>query len=287
VAVLKRKSFSELAGAGKEKLEATAVAALTPVDGFLKTSIVFAAPLTVALDVTERITETVLPRDAEENAAVQLEEKVSVGPVFRAGRLSKRVQRRALKRLHNLSISSSAQAYQQRSLKYCADLIQYASVNFHEGVKASNVLVGNGIQKVSELSGHANLHDVKGKLQTATTEAVKAVSATLDVISRHVPQSVTTIPTRTYAVIRQRIANLNTQDQLTAFGHVCQHSFDKLHKVSGQVNEMIAKNEVLPQHLIKVAQKLVKIVDNLAVSADHFVGEHLGQKDQEKESKKE
>jgi len=83
------------------------------------------------MDVTERICDRLLPEnegfeDDDSHSYLNSEtEPEPEGPVFRAGKISKKFKRQAFSKLKSLQLRDTT-----KPLVYCVDLIQYAAVNF-------------------------------------------------------------------------------------------------------------------------------------------------------------
>ncbi len=68
-----------------------------PVDNYLK-NFVLSVPINAALNVTEKVVDTILPSSEQEKEKVE-GERIGKGPVIRAGRMAKKYQKRAMDKL--------------------------------------------------------------------------------------------------------------------------------------------------------------------------------------------
>jgi hypothetical protein len=282
ISSLRTHNLSDLKISGKQQIEAT----LTPIDEYLKTSSIFSPPLKAALNITEGVVERILPADSEEEQTEEhkKESPLEVGPLFRVSNISKKCQRRAMKKMKNLSFRPPEQLL---SMKFCVDLIQYATNNLDAGVKTINQFLGSSFHKgmtyVQDIKQHATLHEMKEKLQSLTMDAIQAIGASLEIVSRHIP--INTIPSKTYESIRERIRNLRTRKDVFHFAEICRDSIGKLHKANSALDSYISKNETMPQQLLLVARKLHSAMENLANSASYFIDDTVEGKEKPEEKK--
>lgn len=177
---------------------------LTPVDDFLKESIV-GMPLNLTLDLTEKVCDTlILEKEEKEEKQIVVKE----GPLKRTTKLSVKLQKQALEKIHNLSLRSSESV---GSLKHCVDLIKYAATHLDDGLKATNRFLESSYHKSVELSTHS-LHYLKEqktklvenpkfkkvteKIEYTSLETIKALSQVIDLLSRQFQLSVVQEKTR-------------------------------------------------------------------------------------------
>jgi len=234
-----------------------------PVDNYLKHS-VLSVPINATLNVTERVVDTILPADEKEKIVDldQPEEKLEVGPVIRAGRMTKKYQKRALDKLQNLSLRSPAQI---GSLKYTVDLIQYAATTLDSSAKLARDYVEETTQTTTKRikeKTHEGVEDVKKQIHVLSSDALNHLHSAVESLKTHVPEPVVAIPTATYFVIKDKIANLTSHlenlKDLAHYSTVASQAATLLRESTNTINMVISKAEAtLPPQVVNTVTSTI------------------------------
>lgn len=250
------------AEAGKQTLETKVV---PNVDSYLKDSLI-AGPLNLAITVTERVADRILPQEQQEeksknenqdqSAGNEQNQQVALstsGPIYRAGKLSKRISNQTLTKLRNLSLRTPDRV---QAMTYCVDLIQYAADHLDAGVKSTNA-------KLMEVGKKVHISEVTEKLQQTSSDAFKALSTAVEVLASHVPGPVNDLRAKTLENLRVRVQELKSRKEVTAFVQVAQNGVAKLKEANGSLTHYIESNGQLPLQLTKVTGLVNNVLDSL------------------------
>jgi hypothetical protein len=235
----------------KQTLEQTVV---PTVDAYLKNS-VLSVPINAALNVTEKVCDTILPPPKAEESEAAPEEQES-GPVLRAGRLGKKLQSRAFAKLKDTQLALRSPEKIQ-SLKYTVDLIQYAATQLDATAKTAQTLFTEGVQKTATVATNTtaiivetqqkNLAEVKHQVVELTTTALAALHNAIDALSKQVPEPVATASHTTYENLKQKIATIASQlDSIKDYAHlstVAKLSAEKLQEATVLLQQSATKVE--------------------------------------------
>jgi perilipin-2 len=208
----------------KEKANSIAessIKTVEPIDQYLKSSYL-AKPLNVAMDITENIVDRYIPEKKQEekknatddtSATTTEETTISPGPIFRSGKVAKRLQQEAMTKLSNLSLRDKDTL---SNYHYIVDLIQYAAKNLDSGVESTSKIMSDSITKGVEYSKEsvkyvsekapkikeAVTEQTKEKMQTLTNDAMRAVMSAIELIGNHLPDPVTQTSHNLYTQVR-------------------------------------------------------------------------------------
>jgi len=146
-----------------------------PVNTYLQNSYLN-VPLNKAMDVTEHLCDRYLPEiesdNEEENNRFAEPEFEGEGPVFRAGKLSKKFKRQAFSKLKNLNLRNTA----TNPLPYCVDLINYAATNFDPAVAFNYAVTTAGVASSAASSVASS---ASGEIVKRVKPTVKKARATI------------------------------------------------------------------------------------------------------------
>jgi len=242
-----------------------------PVDDYLKTS-VLSYPINTVLNVTEKVCDTILPAKPQEEEEMKPAEG---GPVLRAGRMTKKYQKRAMTKLQNLSLRTPDQI---SAMKFTVDLIQYAATQIDTSAKAAQQLVDESVHKGVEMT--ANLPKIvmeknqqqitkfKAEALTLTNDALSALHSAIDTLSKHVPPSVAAVPLSVYEVLKERTHNiasrLETLKDVANFSAVAKKSAEMLREASVLIQAAADKAEaVLPPQVITIFSSVLDMLNSV------------------------
>lgn len=236
---------------GKHTLEEKVV---PTVDNYLKNS-VLSVPINVALDVTEKVCDKILPPPKVEEQ--KEEEKASEsGPVLRAGRLGKKLHSRAFAKLKDTQLALRSPEKVQ-SLKYTVDLIQYAATQLDSTAKAAQTLFNDTVQKTTNVAVAAtavivetqqkNVKEVKTQVVELTASALAALHSAIDALSKQVPEPVATASHNTYESLKQKTTAITTQlesiKDYAQLSVVAKKSSEKLQEATVLLQQLESKVE--------------------------------------------
>jgi len=236
-------SFKEKATVVVGNSVQTIESSIVPVDQYLKDS-VLAMPVNVALDVTEKVVERMLPTSPSE----EKKSDVPAGPIIRSANISKKLQREAYSKLKNLQLRSSDSL---KSMHYVVDLIQYASENLDSGVKKANKVIGESIHKGVEMS-NATANYIKeaptvkkasAKITGLTKEAIDALHVALEALSKQTIAT-TSVLAATSIVEQTKLLSSNLEHiNSQMFTSIASKSSEKLREVSSQISSYLSNNK--------------------------------------------
>eukprot|EP01115_Flamella_aegyptia_P001273 TRINITY_DN12071_c0_g1_i1.p1 TRINITY_DN12071_c0_g1~~TRINITY_DN12071_c0_g1_i1.p1 ORF type:complete len:500 (-),score=259.18 TRINITY_DN12071_c0_g1_i1:22-1521(-) len=264
-----------------------------PVDNYLKGS-VLSVPLNATLTITEQICDQILPKEQTETKEGKQEEKETTptekpqaetaGPVIRAGKLSRRIQREAFKKLSDLSLRPPEV---RDAMKFSVDLIHYAATQIDTTTKFANQYVADSVNKTTTSLSNGvkvskdklkatltvqqkNFQDAREKVHVMTDEALKALHIAIENLSKQVPQPVSQKAQETYSTIQNRsaalFAKLESNKELKAFTEVAKSSVAKLNETTHQLTQYAAtaSDALLHVQLVQsVTKSLTSVMDNL------------------------
>jgi len=255
----------ETAAKYAEKGKEMAIKTVEPVDNYLQSS-VLGVPLNKFLDTTEVICDHYFPEDPQASATPEPvkegkveEEKTPIpvqagpvskeGPLFRGGKLSKRVQKGLTRKLTNLKLRSPEQL---QAMKYTVDLIQYAASSLEKGAQTTNAFVSDTFHKGVEF-GSTQINTVKEtstklvdntrtRVQVLTKDALDSVNKAIEILSNQIPteelKKVNSVATAKDFVLHQAEA-FNLQQ----FQNLVPTSLEKLNHMKDVIGSKIATNE--------------------------------------------
>jgi len=267
---------------------------IEPIDQYLKDSYL-AAPLTIAVSQIEKSFDKYMPEEKieEKNTVEQQEQQeeedvdnssteeetttttvpYEAGPIFRSGKLAKRLQKNALAKLNNLSLrdSNTTSGY-----LYVVDLIQYAAKNLDTTVETTSKFVNHSIEKSKEnfneakkvISDKANsaqpiLDSTKSQIESLTHEAVHAIMTAIDVLSKNVPTPISSTGTKIIDKTKEFANSLETAN-IQLYSTVALKSAEKLRETSAMISSSLNNPEGIPAHLIEsIKTTLSGILDGL------------------------
>jgi len=226
-----------------------------PVDNYLKTS-VLSVPINAALNVTEKVVDTILPATVEEKDKA-LDEKIvaePTGPVIRAGKMTKKYQKRAMDKLQNLSLRTPAQI---SSLKYTVDLIHYAASQIDASGKVAQEFVSDAVHKGVEITASLpkrigeqhtkSVESVKKQIHELSSDALKNLNVAVESLAKYVPAPIAAVPHNTYEALKEKITQLTSRldnlKDLAHFSDVAQKSAALLRQSSEVISAAITKAE--------------------------------------------
>lgn len=244
-----------------------------PVDTYLKTSLI-GVPIALALDVTEKVVDRILPEKEETKAETQ---KTEVGPVVRAGHLSVKLQ----KKLQNLTLRSPDQI---NNMPHVVDLIQYAKSNLDQGVKASSALLSQSVIKGKEMTFSTastavsiytkQQEKVSQKIHNVTHDTIVALNHAIEVLSKQVPEPVSNLSHATYESLKEKTlkfgVQLETIKDITLFTSMAQKgisSLEEAHNILSQYSKTNESANIPTQVITTVASTLDRVVDSLLAFA--------------------
>jgi len=222
---------------------------ILPVDSYLGQSLL-TRPYTLALDVAEKVLDTFLPvekeNESDEDEIIE-EEEVVVGPIVRTARLTVRAQQQTLAKISGLtSIRNSVYP-----LQYTLDLVQFAANSLDRGVNSVKETVNKGMETVSN-----ETPKVKDKINNVTIETVTYINNAVNILIKQIPAP---ISTRVYSATHP-----NGEINVNLFATVASGSSKILHEVSETLSGYISKGEKIPgQILHATVSKLNNAMENL------------------------
>jgi len=211
------------------------------VDVYLRDSLV-ATPLNVALNVTEKVVNHYIPPEGDNK-------EIILGPISKTTYLSKRIQHQAFLKLHNLSLRAPDKL---NGMEYTVDLIKYAQEVLDNGISAISKGVQNGTTIIKETP-----KEMKEKVQTISHDALAAIHTAMEVISKQIPNDITT------KFNHLKDVAIST-DPHHLFSSVAQSSSKMLQDARNNMAQYIAKGENIPQQILSSTyNNLHRIVESL------------------------
>jgi len=231
----------------KEALEQVQQNYVTPVDEYLKDSFV-ARPLNIALNVTERVVDHYLPQKKEDGTLIH-------GPISKTTYLSKRIQHEAFAKLQHLSLRTPERL---NAMEFTVDLIKYASQALDTGLISLNQTLSKSVETGTQYIKDAP-KEVKEKIQTATHDALAAITTAVETLSNQIPTEIAT----KFGQFREATITKG-EDQVKRFYSVAGNSSKLLHELSTSISSYTSRNEVIPQQVISSSfTNLHNILDSL------------------------
>jgi len=289
VTTVKEGGITGLVGEAAGMVKNVVGEAAVPVDHFLLNHTTLALPVNVVVNTSERIIDYVIP-EKEAPVPPADQDKHEVGPVLRAGKLSKRVQREAFKKLKSLNFRSAESI---NSMHYVVDLIKYASENLDAGIKSANSMVGESVKIVSDKEKRKEVND---KLQHYTQEAVKSLYSAVDQLHTQFHASKASLTERGCKHLADtKIAYQNAlqtarmhEPNFRAFTNegLASRCLRSLQEANSIVSGYVAKRdqESIPVQLIAaVTMKIQNVIDTLTSPNMHKQIENRTGPDQDKE----
>ncbi len=195
---------------------------VNPVDDYLKNSIL-SYPLGFALESTNKLIDVVLPGKTKKEAYVYKEEKTEegdvfpdvspfqfpskkektpeIGPIHRAGQISKKTQERIFQKLRHLKMRSPDAV---AAMHHCVDLINYAANHIDSGIQ--QIRSGPVAEKVTQVQ-----HQISVTRDNAVDNIKSRVTRARDTL-QDATQVVKSIP----AVIASKAEELRSKDEQEA-----------------------------------------------------------------------
>jgi len=255
---------------------------IVPVDSYLKESVI-AMPINVALDVTEKVCDRYLPETPEPEKK-KVDEKTkeqtnNAGPIIRTTTLSKRLQKRAFSKLHDLRLRSNEKL---KSMTHVVDLIQYATENLDAGVKKTNKIIGDSYQMGKDVSTasvkyikeapskiveNPKVKQVKEKVNVLTTEAVHALHLAIETLSKQIPEPITTTSINTYNSLVQKTKNFSASlenSNLQLFNSIASKGSERLKEAASLISSFQSKDQVPSSIVASVSNTLSGVMESLA-----------------------
>jgi len=225
---------------------------VNPMDEYLKDSLIV-RPYNIALDVTEKMVDKILPEEKE--AERDQQQKLILGPISKTTYLSKRIQQQAFSKLHHLSLRTPEKL---NAMEYTVDLIKYAAQALDGGVTSLNQTFSKGVEAGTIMIKEVP-KEVKEKIQNATHDALAALHTAIEVISNQIPVE---ISSKFNQIKEATIAK--GDESLSFFSQVAQTSSNLLHDVGANIGDYISRGEVIPIQILSSAYgTLHKVLDNL------------------------
>jgi len=251
-----KKTTNSLAEIGQEKIA-------VPIDSYLKESML-GAPLNKILDATETVADKYLI-GADVKTAKQEETQTPQtsavqkydGPVFKATRISKKVQRQAFLKLKDLSLRTPERL---KSMVHTVDLIQYAANALDYGVKTTNQFleqsVYKGVDSTMAILPKMNIKNVREKMGTAVHDSILALQVAASSLS---------VGNITHLPVRMVEKAIQWEDrEIKRFSVLAQKSSATLKEIIASISEHLGRKESVPQQLIvNATTKINQIIDNL------------------------
>jgi len=229
---------------------------VAPVDNYLKDS-VLGVPLNLALTVTEKVADPFLPKSEEGDR----KEPVRVGPITRAGRLSKRVQTQ----LQHLTFRRPGQ------VSFYVDLINYAATQLDTSVKTTSDFFSEKGQQVTELGkaivaeGQKRVSDelqqVREKVKHNTTNAVLALQKLVDHLADRLPKEKVKDFKAKVANMSEGWLKLETEEDANLFSKVAKRSMKKLEKIKERLAQYSTTDAIPSRIITSVGATIASIVD--------------------------
>jgi len=215
------------------------------VDDYLKKSS-FNTPLNAALDVTEKMCERFLPEEisSKEGDKSECDDQDEKGPVMRAGKLSKRLQRQTLAQLQQISFRTPES---KKAMTYCVDLIQYAAQNLDSGVRslsaASRQYMIAQQEKLSQ-SLPKDWSSLRLQVKDSTTDALASIAHAIEVLSSQVS-------TNGLGEKKEKLGTflLSIRDSAKQ-SILLQNCSSKLREISSHLSNYATKGEQVPKVLL-------------------------------------
>ncbi len=241
-----------------------------PVDNYLKNS-VLSVPINAALNVTEKVVDTILPATEQEKEKADGEkiEGEQTGPVIRAGKMTKKYQKRAMEKLHNLNLRTPTQL---ASLKYTVDLIHYAASQIDASGKVAQDFLTDTVTKGVEVTASIpkriseqhtkSVESAKKQIRELSSDALNSLHKAVESLSKYVPAPITSVPHNTYETLKDKITQLTARlDNLKDFAHfsdVAQKSAALLRQSSDAISSVITKAEsTLPPQVVSTVTNTI------------------------------
>jgi len=254
VSSIKQTTYA-LAETGQEKIA-------VPIDTYLKESML-GAPLNKILDATDQVCEKYIlsPETKVEKQEDDSQDKKQMtivkydGPVFKATRISRKLQREAMSKLKDLSLRTPERL---KSMVHTVDLIQYAANALDYGVKSTNQFLEHSVYKGMDTTITV-LPKMREKITTTIRDSVDALNAAASALSQRAGP-VAQIPIHW---VEKAIAWEDRE--IKRFGVIAHRSSETLKEIIASISDHITRREMIPPHLvISATTKINQIIDNLS-----------------------
>lgn len=244
----------------------TSMNKIEPIDQYLKTSYL-AAPIAIAVDSAEHLANRYLP---ESNDSAD-----ESGPIFRSGKLAMRMQKEALHKLQNLTLRDAKTTL---GYTYVVDLIHYAATNLDSGVESTTKYVHDSFNKGVEVSKEKaraiidspTLQNTREHVQQRSHDAMVAISAAIELISKQIPEPVSNASHQVYD--QAKLLSLRLEESnMNVYNTVAAKSAEKLRDMGVSIQTALqnASSAPLSSAVLENARTtLMNILDNLVKIRD-------------------